>query len=147
MKTMKKLLSLIMACSLFSSCNAKSLESEIFHWLVNLAQKNNIPEDITALNFGMFESDKGYCIYLTGSKFYDENDDDWACKIDFEPKNKYLTPTSKTVRQMDWQEFQTQVIPIITKCIETNGLVRNWIANRIVTAGFDDGELTKISTK
>ena len=45
---MKKLLSLIMSCTLFSSCNAKSLESEISNWLVNLTQNNNIPEDIIA---------------------------------------------------------------------------------------------------
>lgn len=144
---MKKLLSLIMSCTLFSSCNAKSLESEISNWLVNLTQNNNIPEDIIALNFGMFESDKGRSIYLTGSKVYDENNDDWACEIDFEPVNKYLTPTSKSVRQMDWQEFQSQVILIIAKCLKTNNQVRSWIANRIVTAGFDDGELTRITNK
>lgn len=144
---MKKILSLIMTCSLFGSCNAKSLESEITDWMINLAQNNIIPEDITALNFGMFESDKGYSIYLTGSKIYDENCDDWACEIDFEPKNKYLNLTSREVKKITWQDFQSHTIQIIAKCIETNKHVKSWIAKRTVTAGFDDDELTKILPK
>ncbi len=30
------------------------------------------------MNFGLFDSGKGFRVYLTRSKQYDENDDDWA---------------------------------------------------------------------
>ena len=61
------------------------MEEEIRHWIQQINDETILPSDIVAFNFGLFESEEGYCIYLTGSKFYDESDDDWACDIDFEP--------------------------------------------------------------
>lgn len=59
------------------------MEEEIRHWIQQINDETILPSDIVAFNFGLFESEEGYCIYLTGSKFYDESDDDWACDIDF----------------------------------------------------------------
>lgn len=50
------------------------MEEEIRHWIQQINDETILPSDIVAFNFGLFESEEGYCIYLTGSKFYDESD-------------------------------------------------------------------------
>ena len=52
------------------------MEEEIRHWIQQINDETILPSDIVAFNFGLFESEEGYCIYLTGSKFYDESDDE-----------------------------------------------------------------------
>ena len=66
------------------------LEEKIEYWLDQMnVETSCLPADIVAFNFGLFETENGYGIYLIGSKSYDEQDDDWACDIDFEPEDKY----------------------------------------------------------
>lgn len=102
-----------------------------------------VPTNITALNFGLFESDENYILYLTGSEIYDESDDDWATEIDYEPKNKYVVlPDSKN---RDWKEVQYEIENIITGFINTESF-QNSIFSKIknITVGFDNGDLKKI---
>ena len=59
------------------------MKEDIRHWIQQINDETILPSDIVAFIFGLFESEERYCIYLTGSIFYDESDDDWACNIDF----------------------------------------------------------------
>ena len=54
------------------------MKKQIEDWLLELSHNEVIPENIVALNFGIFESENGYCVYLIGSESYDVDDDDWA---------------------------------------------------------------------
>ena len=85
------------------------MEEEIRHWIQQINDETILPSDIVAFNFGLFESEEGYCIYLTGSKFYDESDDDWACDIDFEPNRKYLMLASGSILNMNWKQILYKV--------------------------------------
>ncbi len=115
------------------------MKEYINDWLQRLDRYENIPSEIIALNFGLFEIDKGYCIYLIGSKYYDTDDDDWACENDFEPEEKFLEITSDNVDNMSWDEFQVNVIQIITDYISTSTDNKSIFSNKIVTVGFDNG--------
>lgn len=121
------------------------MEEKICKWIQRIAEQEQVPTDIIAFNFGMFESENGYTVYLIGSKEYDANDDDWACNDDFEPKEKYLELSCQRVRDMAWEEFQNSVILTIADCIgNADEHIANLFDNRIITAGFDDGNQTRI---
>ena len=96
------------------------MEEEIRHWIQQINDETILPSDIVAFNFGLFESEEGYCIYLTGSKFYDESDDDWACDIDFEPNRKYLMLASGSIQNMNWKQILYKVKNIIFNFITAN---------------------------
>lgn len=118
--------------------------TKIEHWIKTTNEETGCPTDVIALNFGLFESVNGYGIYLIGSKSYDENDDDWACDIDFEPPNKYLMLTHDDVQNMNWKEIQHEVTNIISKYISDKRNNISLFQNKIVTIGFDDGNLERI---
>lgn len=120
------------------------MRTKIEHWIKTINKETGCPTDVIALNFGLFESVNGYGIYLIGSKSYDENDDDWACDIDFEPPNKYLMLTHDDVQNMDWKEIQHEVTNIISKYISDKRNNISLFQNKIITIGFDDGNLEKI---
>lgn len=121
------------------------LKEKIEYWLNQInAEASYLPTHIVAFNFGLFETENGYGIYLIGSNFYDEHDDDWACNIDFEPKNKYLNFNSENIKTMKWEEFQNEVKSIISKYISTNINQLPIFKGKVITIGFDDGNLVKI---
>ena len=121
------------------------LQEKIEDWLNDINKEAScLPTDIAAFNFGLFETENGYGIYFIGSKSYDEEDDDWACNIDFEPKNKYLTLSSEHIKVMEWEEFQNEVKSIISTYISSNINQLPIFKGKVVTIGFDDGNLVKI---
>lgn len=122
----------------------KSLGSEIKFWL----QVNDqpAPEEIVALNIGIFETEAGYSLHLTGSKVYDPNDEDWACNDDYVAVEKYLEmPMSKHTPD-DWKNFQELVKANVEKYVLAKKEDEHSLFyHRIVTIGFDDGNLEIIS--
>lgn len=118
------------------------MKDKIEKWLQQIVVSECVPTDIVAFNFGIFEVDDGYCIYLIGSKYYDESDDDWVCSVDYEPKEKYLEITNT---EMDWEEFQKNVEKIVSNYILEKGISEtSFFSGKIVTVGFDDGALERI---
>ena len=102
-------------------------------------------KDIEACNFGIFEAIDGYTIYLTGSKIYDSEDDDWAIKIDFEPINKYLTILKKLTNELDWAGVFELVKKSLNSFMESEIFVSSHLNKvNIITTGFDSGGLIRI---
>jgi len=46
------------------------------NWLLNICDTESPDKSIIGFNFGLFESEDGFTIYLTGSKEFDEDDPD-----------------------------------------------------------------------
>lgn len=93
------------------------MKETLINRLGRIEKRETVPNEIVAFNFGLFEQDKGYCVYLTGSTQYDATDDDWACNIDFEPKEKYIEFSSEECAEMTWEDFQISVKEIVTEYI------------------------------
>lgn len=112
-------------------------------WFEKLNEKEKIPANITAINFGIFESDKNYILYLIGSETYDKNDDEWATEVHYEPKIKYLELNG--TKNLDWKEVQDEIGKIIAELIYVENF-QDSIFSKIsnITVGFDDGGLIKI---
>jgi len=121
------------------------LEILITDWIQNNNIRTQDLVGIEACNFGIFESTDGYTIYLTGSKEYDPEDDDWSTQIDFEPTNKYLLVPTELTGHLDWMGVLELVENSLNIYLNYNSFTNSQLANiYVITTGFDDGDLTRI---
>lgn len=117
-------------------------------WIKKVENENPPGPEIAAINFGMFQSDKGYMIFITGSEIYDANDDDWAGEIDYQPSraNKYFLLPREITAGLKWAKVLEHATNSLKQLIETDPNIP-FFANRVVTIGFDDGKLTVIKSE
>lgn len=71
---------------------------------------------IIAINFGLFETSKGYNVYAIGSKEYDVEDDEWACNEDYVPNNKYCQLSD--MDNLNWEEIQKEIVEALSQIIK-----------------------------
>lgn len=154
MKTKKLILTLVFLSLGFvfiTSCNLRNKKIEIKksdiptfeNWLKELSSSNEFREEIKALNFGLFEMESGYGIYLIGSKYYDSENENWATNEDFVPNNKYYY--FNQTEKLKWNEFELIVTERISNFLNEQ-INSNSIFNSVdhITIGFDDGNLNTI---
>ncbi|HEY9000990.1 MAG TPA: hypothetical protein VIM89_06535 [Mucilaginibacter sp.] len=117
-------------------------------WIKKVETENPPGEDIIAINFGMMQSDKKYMVYITGAEVYDADDDDWAGEIDYQPirANKYFTLPAEATTGLKRANVQALVIDTLKQLAKAEP-GRLLFANRVVTANYDDGDLTLIKKK
>jgi len=122
---------------------------ELFEeWMEEVEASAGVPENLTAFNFGLFETPDGYCMYLMGAKVYDRDDPDWACEEDFTPEARYLPlPFEVLSGEPDWEEFLVMAVKCVSRYIDkviAHPGMRSMFRDKIVTCGFDDGDLVRI---
>ena len=121
------------------------VEKNLERWIKGISNKEALPENIKALNFGIFESENGYTVYLTGSNEYDAEDDDWACNEDFTPSNRYLEFNKEEISKLDWEQFLKYIVESLKNIIKAENQDEYKILNVVnIATGFDDGDLIKI---
>jgi hypothetical protein len=82
--------------------------------------------------------------YLTGAKVFDENDEDWACEVDYAPAEKYFNLPVNFVSQT-WEQALNNVIGMLTAFANSNDFAQSAFEGRqALTVGFDDGNLHRI---
>lgn len=124
---------------------SRKFENILKGWIKEIANEEIVPENTQALNFGIFESENGYTVYLTGSMEYDIEDDDWACNEDFVPNNRYLEFNEEEISNLDWEDFQNLMVESLKNIIDSKEISEYKILNiDNITTGFDDGELVKV---
>ncbi|MBR6169340.1 MAG: hypothetical protein IKQ51_01360 [Bacteroidaceae bacterium] len=117
------------------------MKENIHVWLDQIEREAIVPQRIIALNFGLYETEKGFCIYLVGACNYDEDDDSWAEEVENVPREFFL----EIVTQCDWQDFQEQTARILTDELKQRSInPLSPFHNMIITTGFDDGNLIRI---
>jgi hypothetical protein len=115
-------------------------------WIKKIVDSEHPNKDIIGYYFGIFESGtKEYTLYLSGSTEFDEEDEDWACNDDFEPKEKYLPlPQYKNLK---WEEVLNEIVGILKKFIETNVYKNSFFLRaKGIATGFDEGNLILIKS-
>ncbi|TDE27064.1 hypothetical protein E0I61_15570 [Flavobacterium ranwuense] len=123
----------------------KSMKEEIINWINNIHQIDGIPpKEVIAFNFGIYEDETGYKMYLVGGFEYDENNDDWASIELPKELHRYLNLPVK-LQSETWDFIldycANTLIELETEGKLNNPLLQNAIA---ITTGFDDGDLIKI---
>ena len=111
----------------------------ISNWINEITKEGPLPSHCKAILIGLFEGEKDYVIYFSGSADFDPEDDDWACEDanDYGPNNKYHYSDVPTTES--WEVFQASVIESIKTIRENGNTILNQTNNLAV--GFDSGNL------
>lgn len=113
-------------------------------WLTTIIETERPESSIIAYNFGLFQMEEGYTIYLTGSKVFDEDDSDWATNNDFEPKQKYLELSSEFKKE-NWEVLLQKMSKSVSLFLESKIGLKSFLSDaKAITIGFDDGDLIRI---
>jgi hypothetical protein len=122
-----------------------TFENEFADTMTRLNKNEEPDKGILAFNFGLFETTEGYTIYLIGAKEYDEDDEDWATEVDFEPTEKYLAIDPEETKGLEWNHVLDKTVKVVTKYVQSNDFKTSILKDaKAVTTGFDDGNLTRI---
>lgn len=108
--------------SFFSFRKHKDKDSQSFFnsWLNQIIQEESPDNSIVAINFGIFETKKGFQIYIAGFKNYEKDNDDWAVGFgDYSPQNRYLQLNNSEFKNLDWQGVLLKVVDLINHFTET----------------------------
>ena len=114
-------------------------------WLLSIESEHNLPNDIIAINFGMFESEReteSFAIGMIGSKQYDAEDDDWACEEDYVPEHRICPPLTFPQSET-WEEALDEMTLLMKEVMKELPALNLWKV-KYITIGFDDGDLTVI---
>jgi hypothetical protein len=115
------------------------IKDTIKDWILRINDEEILPENIKALNFGIFEP---YGIELIGSSTYDEEDDDWACEEDFVPEERVCNELNIS-GEYDWETVLNEIQLILKELIDE--LKDLPLLNVIhITTGFSDGDLVVV---
>lgn len=119
--------------------NERELKNLVIDWIKNIDSKETVPESIEGINFGIYGTNRGYSMYLIGSKYYDEEDDMWTCDEDFVPEDKYLKnlPISKSI---SCEAVVDTMIKLLKDIINEFSDLELFKVDHI-TSGFDNMEL------
>lgn len=113
--------------------NVKKIIKE---WILRIENDEILPDNIEALNFGLFEP---YGIELIGAKEYDAEDDDWACEEDFIPKERQCDELNID-NECNWEIVLNEMQMILKELVDELKELPLLNVNHITT-GFCDGDL------
>ena len=126
-------------------------------WFIALLRSDPLPSTIRALNFGLFQSDGGCKLYVTGANAYDADDSDWACAKDWWPQGRYaplqgLAEIFQALHKAGaeaWVVAQAFAILLIRALFEAHSSEIKALMGKkrlFLASGFDDGDLYAINT-
>jgi len=133
-------------------------ESKQFNeWFLALLRDEPPPKKVRALNFGLFETQRGAALYVSGANRYSPDDSDWVLAEDWLPGNRYaplgrLSALWSPLQQVEaepWIVSQALVILLVrvffAQCsAEFQNL--SGLKTVHVATGFDDGDLYALRT-
>lgn len=118
--------------------NKKDIKKIVEDWIIQINQEAELPKEIVALNFGLFEP---YGIELIGANEYDSTDDDWACQEDFRVETSIKLPISE---QEDWEDVLECIQEILKDIIKEHSNDLPILNVNHITTGFSDGDLVVV---
>ena len=120
---------------------SKLIDTLFSEWIDHLQRTEPPFDDVTAFNFGVFESPDGFRLYLSGAKEYDADNEDWACANDYYPNGRYF---QTLLAEDKWEDALETAVRVVRNFLTSSNLSSSFLQDRIVTVGFDDGNLTRI---
>ena len=116
-------------------------------WLERLWAAESPSDSVAALAFGLFESEDGCTLYVTGSDHYDPADDSWAASNDWWPDGRYapfpelaqIAVATESGGAASWPVVQAMVITLLKQLV--GGHMRDHLGRFHIATGFDDGDL------
>lgn len=121
------------------------MKEQITTWLEEIEKQDGIPPaEVVVFNFGIYESDEGFVMYLVGGFEYSEDNDDWATLEMPKQDYRYLL-LPPIVQDKPWQLVAEFCKNTLLELEAEGVLAKNLLQNaKALTTGFDEGELAKI---
>jgi hypothetical protein len=120
-------------------------KNEFQHWLKTTTSKQPSMGHLIAFNIGIFENEKGYSVYIVGSKRFDDDDPDWACDGDYSSADNYLTLPDWCVKKQSWEQVLRNVVSEVERFLGSEAIEESFLKHaQAVTVGFDDGDLIRV---
>lgn len=122
-------------------------------WLNELFEHEKVQDDIVAVNFGLFEDEKGIQLYITGSTVFEIDDEDWASNNDYFPEGRYPKINLYNQLYKFWEDkfYLGLFLTISSTIIFANTYLFSYplrFSKEVVFAtGFDDGGLYNFAKK
>jgi hypothetical protein len=129
---------------------------EFREWLNHLVIIEPPFEGVQALYFGLFKSEEGLHLYVIGSMLWDADDPDWACRSDWHPEGRVLTPSIFPEISKVFSEYN--LAGYYMALAFTALMIREFTRESVISLlddkrrtlhiafGFDDGELFSMGT-
>ena len=112
--------------------------NEFEAWL-DAALEADLPEDIAAFNFNLYEDDEYlWSIELIGASRFDAEDPDWACDELFTNREEPLSWSAET----DWETVLETMTQYVEKYLEDGKYADILKDSDAVGIGFVDGDIT-----
>lgn len=113
-------------------------------WMRRIGEGNRPGPEITMLRIGLFQGEHHF-MYLSGSKVYDEHDQDWACTEDYTPDNERYQPMPEHYDEAHWKVILEVTEAIIRQYLASPHYPGSVLAQAsILTMSFDDGDMHRI---
>ncbi len=115
------------------------MQTEFDKWVNNILSMD-MPEEIAAFNFNLYEGEDSFHIQIIGAPNFDEDDEDWACDEVFSTEeNIFIVPHK--VASEDWEEGLKYCTNLVTKYLESGEKASVLKSSKAVGIGFVDGDL------
>ena len=112
--------------------------NEFATWL-DAALEADLPEDIAAFNFNLYEDDEYlWSIELIGASRFDAEDPDWACDEIFTNREDPLSWSAET----DWENVLETMTQYVEKYLIEGKYADLLKDSEAVGIGFVDGDIT-----
>ncbi|GAB3864215.1 hypothetical protein GCM10028824_01480 [Hymenobacter segetis] len=120
-----------------------AFQAEVETWLHEILTSEKPLGGISAYRFGLGEVEEGYVLYLAGSKFYDEEDDEWAANPPEFLAAKELIISGDEEREWYW--ILLEVIYVLGRVLRKMPVQTSFLGGTIpVYTGFESGDLYRI---
>ncbi|GGP58611.1 hypothetical protein GCM10009347_26310 [Shewanella algicola] len=116
-------------------------KEDFSNW-VNRQLGKNIPSDIIAFHFNLYEFP--FCIELIGEKRFSLSDDDWACGEEWVPDNRRIEVSSE-IFASSWENGLMNIVTMVKEYLTSDfGNSYKLIEAQCVAVGFVEGDLVYI---
>lgn len=119
-------------------------EQDFINWL-NQGLKADLPSDIKAFSFNLFESASvdgvKFGVELIGASFFDEDDPDWACDEVWEPIDRQLNIPAEYSSE-NWEICLEKIKNLVIYALNNEkGDMLRLKRSEGIGVGFVDGDL------
>lgn len=108
-------------------------------WLDHVLEQN-LPKNIKAFNFNLYEGEGTYDIQLIGSDEFDEDDTDWAC-TDYFTTGEDICYIQRTKDIKDWEKGLNYITGLAKRYLDKEKNAYILKNANAVGIGFVDGDI------
>ena len=121
--------------------NPDASQAELEDWLHQVLTVEKPAQEISVFRFGLGEVEDGYVIYLAGSEYYDEADDEWAANPpEFIAGQEMILST-----QEEWYWVLLKAIYSLGRILRTDVVNKSFLGDGVpVYIGFESGDLYRL---